>query len=63
MAVDVWKDREVANAFFSERSLLIPDRQLEVMRWVVRFACPQVHRRRYHGFNTLEATHETAQEI
>jgi len=39
MSVEIWKDREVAKAFLSERSLMIPDRQrqLEVMLRVIRF--------------------------
>jgi tRNA (cmo5U34)-methyltransferase len=38
MAVEIWKNRDVAQAFLSERSLLIPDRQrqLEVMLRVIR---------------------------
>ena len=37
---DIWKDREVAGAFLTERSLHIPDRQrqLEVALRVMRFA-------------------------
>ena len=40
MPAEVWKQREVAAAFLSERSLLIPDRprQLDVMLRVLRFA-------------------------
>lgn len=43
MPAEVWKDRDVAKAFLSERSLIIPDRQrqLEVLLRVVRFFCPQ----------------------
>jgi SAM-dependent methyltransferase len=46
MAADIWKDREVAGAFLTERSLLIPDRagQLEVLLRVVRLSCPQARR-------------------
>ena len=46
MPADIWKDREVAKAFLTERSLLVPDRQrqLEVLLRVVRFYCPQPHR-------------------
>src|SRR5579862_6627464 len=38
MAVEIWKNRDVAQAFLSERSVLIPDRhrQHEVMLRVVR---------------------------
>jgi len=40
MPPDVWKRRDVAEAFLSERSLLIPDRprQLDVLLRVLRFA-------------------------
>ena len=40
MHSDVWKRRDVATAFLSERSLLIPDRprQLDVLLRVLRFA-------------------------
>jgi SAM-dependent methyltransferase len=40
MTAEVWKDREVAHAFLTERSLLIPDRprQLDVLLRVLRFA-------------------------
>src|SRR5262249_30755303 len=43
MSAEIWKDREVASAFLSERSLLIPDRprQLEVLLRVVRLSCPR----------------------
>src|SRR5262249_17847068 len=46
MPADIWKDREVAKAFLSERSLLIPDRQrqLEVVLRLVRFFCPALRR-------------------
>jgi tRNA (cmo5U34)-methyltransferase len=38
MPAEIWKDREVAKAFLTERSLMIPDRprQLEVMLQVLR---------------------------
>jgi tRNA (cmo5U34)-methyltransferase len=40
MAAEVWKQRDVAAAFLSERSLLIPDRkrQLDVLLRLLRFA-------------------------
>jgi ubiquinone/menaquinone biosynthesis C-methylase UbiE len=40
MPAEVWKQRDVASAFLSERSLLIPDRQrqLDVVLRVLRFA-------------------------
>jgi SAM-dependent methyltransferase len=40
MTAEVWKDRDVARAFLTERSLLIPDRprQLEVLLRVLRSA-------------------------
>jgi ubiquinone/menaquinone biosynthesis C-methylase UbiE len=43
MPADIWKDREVAKAFLTERSLLIPDRQrqLDVVLRVVRLSCPK----------------------
>jgi len=43
MPAEIWKDREVARAFLTERSLLIPDRprQLEVLLRVLRLSCPQ----------------------
>jgi SAM-dependent methyltransferase len=46
MTAEIWKDQEVARAFLTERSLLIPDRprQLEVLGRVVRHACPQARR-------------------
>jgi hypothetical protein len=46
MAAEIWKDREVAKAFLTERSLLIPDRprQLEVLLRVLRLSCPQARR-------------------
>jgi tRNA (cmo5U34)-methyltransferase len=46
MLAEIWKDREVAKSFLDERSLMIPDRprQLEVIRRVVRFHCPQPQR-------------------
>jgi tRNA (cmo5U34)-methyltransferase len=46
MPAEIWKDRDVARAFLSERSLLIPDRQrqLEVLLRVARFFCPQPRR-------------------
>jgi tRNA (cmo5U34)-methyltransferase len=46
MAAEIWKDREVARAFLTERSLLIPDRarQLEVVLRVVRLSCPHARR-------------------
>src|SRR5436190_11822684 len=46
MPADVWKDREVAQAFLTERSLIIPDRQrqLEVLLRVIRWQCPQPRR-------------------
>jgi SAM-dependent methyltransferase len=46
VAAEIWKDREVARAFLTERSLLIPDRarQLEVLLRVVRLSCPQARR-------------------
>jgi tRNA (cmo5U34)-methyltransferase len=46
MPAEIWKDREVAAAFLTERSLLIPDRprQLEVLLRVVRLGCPGVRR-------------------
>jgi SAM-dependent methyltransferase len=42
MPAEVWKDRQVAQAFLTERSLAIPDRQrqLEVMLRVIRIQCP-----------------------
>ncbi len=46
MPAEIWKDRDVARAFLTERSLLIPDRarQLDVLLRVVRHACPQGRR-------------------
>ena len=46
MAAEIWKDPEVARAFLTERSLLIPDRarQLDVLLRVVRLSCPQARR-------------------
>jgi SAM-dependent methyltransferase len=46
MAAEIWKDRDVARAFLTERSLLIPDRarQLDVLLRVVRLSCPQAGR-------------------
>jgi tRNA (cmo5U34)-methyltransferase len=46
MPAEIWKDREVAQAFLNERSLLIPDRprQLEVILRVVGFHCLQPQR-------------------
>jgi tRNA (cmo5U34)-methyltransferase len=46
MPADIWKDRDVAGAFLTERSLLIPDRprQLEVLLRVVRLSCSQARR-------------------
>jgi len=46
MPAEVWKQREVAAAFLSERSLLIPDRprQLEVLLRLLRFAPRQPER-------------------
>ncbi len=46
MPAEIWKDRNVARAFLSERSLLIPDRprQLEVLLRVLRLSCPQARR-------------------
>src|SRR4051794_4425205 len=43
MPTEIWKDREMANAFLKVRSLLIPDlsRQLEVILRVAGFHCPQ----------------------
>src|SRR5262249_30221444 len=40
MTAEVWKDRDVAHAFLTERSLLIPDRprQLDVLLRALRFA-------------------------
>ena len=40
------KDRDVAKAFLTERSLLIPDRprQLEVLLRVLRLSCPHIRR-------------------
>jgi SAM-dependent methyltransferase len=42
MPAEIWKDREVAKAFLTERSLMIPDRprQLEVMLQLLRHWCP-----------------------
>jgi SAM-dependent methyltransferase len=46
MPADIWKDRDVARAFLTERSLLIPDRprQLEVLHRVVSTFCPRPRR-------------------
>ncbi|HLW67614.1 MAG TPA: class I SAM-dependent methyltransferase [Gemmataceae bacterium] len=46
MPAEIWKDREVAKAFLTERSLMIPDRprQLEVMLQVLRHWRPQAER-------------------
>jgi SAM-dependent methyltransferase len=46
MAAEIWKGREVARAFLTERSLLSPDRarQLDVVLRVVRLSCPQARR-------------------
>ncbi len=46
MPAEIWKDRDVARAFLTERSLLIPDRprQLEVLLRVLRLSCPQARR-------------------
>jgi tRNA (cmo5U34)-methyltransferase len=46
MLADIWKDREVAKAFLTERSTAIPDRprQLEVILRVVRLFSPQPRR-------------------
>lgn len=43
MHAEIWKDREVAKAFLTGRSVLIPDRQrqLEVLLRVVQCFCPQ----------------------
>ena len=43
MLADIWKDRDVAKAFLTERSTVIPDRprQLEVLLRVLRGFCPQ----------------------
>jgi len=42
MPAEIWKDPEVAKAFLTERSLLIPDRQrqVEVLLRVIRFHRP-----------------------
>ena len=46
MLADIWKDRDVAKAFLTERSTVIPDRprQLEVLLRVLRGFCPQPRR-------------------
>jgi tRNA (cmo5U34)-methyltransferase len=46
MTAEVWKNRDVAHAFLSERSLLIPDRprQLDVLLRALRFAPLQPRR-------------------
>jgi len=46
MPAEVWKDREVAQAFLTERSLIIPDRQrqFDVLFRVVRLQCPRPRR-------------------
>jgi tRNA (cmo5U34)-methyltransferase len=46
MLADIWKDRDVAKAFLTERSTVIPDRprQLEVLLRVLRLFCPQPRR-------------------
>src|SRR5690349_17854607 len=46
MAAEIWKDRDVAKAFLSERSLMIPDRprQLEVMLRVLSLGPPEPRR-------------------
>ncbi len=46
MLADIWKDRDVAEAFLTERSTVIPDRprQLEVLLRVLRLFCPQPRR-------------------
>src|ERR1700757_1433495 len=46
MVAEIWKDRDVASAFLTERSLLIPDRarQLDVLLRVVRLSCPHARR-------------------
>jgi len=46
MLADIWKDREVAKAFLTERSAVIPDRprQLEVLFRVLRLFCPRPRR-------------------
>ena len=46
MLADIWKDRDVAKAFLTERSTVIPDRprQLEVLLRVLRLFCPQARR-------------------
>jgi len=46
MPAEIWKDREVAKAFLTERSLMIPDRprQLEVMLQVLRHWRPEPER-------------------
>ncbi len=46
MLADIWKDRDVAKAFLTERSLLIPDRprQLEVLLRVLRLSGSHLRR-------------------